>query len=97
MLKTKNLLADFGGIGAGSCVDISTLGSLKSIQAIIDSGTATITIQVSNTGQDNDWLDYAQLTTSQNAPDGMSDSVAWYFMRAKVTSNTGYVTVIVGG
>lgn len=97
MLKTKNILDHFNGVGMGKCIDISDLSSGKSIHSTIDSGSATIIIQISNTGQDNDWMDYVQLSPSSIKPDGITDVIPWYFMRASVTSNSSNVTVIIGG
>ena len=66
----------------------------RSFMASVNTGAATLKIQVSNDAVV--WLDYASLSPSTGAPDGLVDECPWPFVRAVVSANTGELTVTVG-
>ena len=66
----------------------------RSFMASVNTGAATLKIQVSNDAVV--WLNYASLSPSAGVPDGLADECPWPFVRAVVSANTGELTVTVG-
>lgn len=90
----KLIDADTSSSITSKSVLISPERSSRSFMAAINSGSATVIIQVSN--DDVTYKDFASLSPSASTPDGLADDCPWPFVRASVTGNTGILTVSVG-
>jgi hypothetical protein len=104
------LLSEATGTGAGGTTVMAE--GFRTVQAYgatsTSTGTATIDIQVSNTGDLGTWLTVATLTIATatgaslaaaiaaGTPDGASFINGWRFVRANMTALTGTYSTISG-
>lgn len=81
--------------GVQASVAISPQSDVKSIQASVDAGSATVVIEVS--ADNSKWQQVLQLSPVAGTPDGWAGGLPWPYIRANVTAlATGPVTVKMG-
>ena len=88
-----NLLSEVNTVSNGVGAYISPLRVYRSFMAFMkdNTGSATVSIDVSNDGVI--WMEACTLTPSAASPDGYADALPWPYVRARVTSVSGAVSV----
>lgn len=88
------LIKGSSGVTASPGYQIAPEYSSRTFQASVVGGTATVAIEVSNTG--DNWMPYITLSPVAGTPDGYADVCPWPYVRANPSANTGTLTVTVG-
>lgn len=75
---------------------ISPQLAYRSFFAVVTGSGAAASVDIEVSGDNTNWLKVATLTPITGTPDGFADISPWSYVRARVTANTGTLTVTVG-
>ena len=93
-IKVLELCKAKSGTGTNVPVNCKLMSEHKSFQ-LTSTGTTTAVIQVSN--DNTNFIDYIQLSCTATTSDAYADICPWPYIRVNITTNTGAVTVTMGG